>query len=61
MSHAFALGVPHDETTRIRDDVAFFQTVRAALTKSVRSEGKTTDELDHAIRRLAEVLTGLGP
>ena len=29
LSQAFALAVPHAETTRIRDDVAFFQAVRA--------------------------------
>ena len=33
LSQAFALAVPHPETTRIRDDVGFFQAVRAALSK----------------------------
>ncbi len=33
LSQAFALAVPHDEALRIRDDVAFFQAVRAALAK----------------------------
>ena len=36
LSQAFALAVPHEETFRIRDDVGFFQQVRAALSK--RSE-----------------------
>ena len=31
LSQAFALAVPHEETLRIRDDVGFFQAVRAAL------------------------------
>ena len=33
LEQAFALAVPHEETTRIRDDVAFFQSVRSALAK----------------------------
>ena len=31
LSSAFALGVPHEEAMRLRDDVGFFQTVRASL------------------------------
>ena len=38
LEQAFALAVPHDETTRIRDDVAFFQSVRSAPPK--RSAGE---------------------
>ena len=33
LSQAFALSVPHAEALRIRDDVAFFQAVRASLAK----------------------------
>ena len=39
---AFALAVPHPEAIRIRDDVAFFQAVRAALAKRAPSEWKIT-------------------
>ena len=31
LCQAFALAVPHDKAIRIRDDVAFFQAVRAAV------------------------------
>ena len=34
LSQAFALAVPHPEAIRIRDEVAFFQAVRAALSKA---------------------------
>jgi type I restriction enzyme R subunit len=51
LSQAFALAVPDDQAIEIRDDVAFFQTVRAALAKSP-GPGKPGDELDHAIRQL---------
>lgn len=52
LSRAFALAVPHDEAMRIRDDVGFFQAVRAVLAKSVPSERKSDEELDLAIRQI---------
>jgi len=52
LSQAFALAVPHKEALRIRDDVAFFQAVAAALAKRSPSEGKTEEELDHAVRQI---------
>lgn len=52
LSQAFALAVPHSESLRIRDDVAFFQTVRAVLAKRAPSEAKTQEELDLAIRQI---------
>ena len=53
LSQAFALAVPHDEALAIRDDVGFFQAVRAALVKtSARRGGKADEELDHAIRQI---------
>ena len=52
LSQAFALAVPHPDAIRIRDDVAFFQAVRAALIKRTASEGKTDEDLDHAMRQI---------
>jgi type I restriction enzyme R subunit len=52
LSQAFALAVPHDRALEIRDDVAFFQAVRAALAKVTQPGQKPGDELDHAIRQL---------
>jgi type I restriction enzyme R subunit len=52
LSQSFALAVPHEEAMRIRDDVAFFQAVRAVLTKGANGERKTDEELDHAIRQI---------
>jgi type I restriction enzyme R subunit len=52
LSKAFALAVPHDEALRIRDDVGFFQAVRAVLAKSTPGERKTDEELDLAIRQI---------
>src|SRR3989442_15756982 len=50
LSQAFALAVPHEQALRIRDDVAFFQAVRASPAKRAPGEAKTEEELDHAVR-----------
>ena len=52
LTQAFALSVPHEETTRIRDDVAFFQTVRAALSKRTEGEARPEEDLDLAVRQI---------
>ena len=52
LSQAFALAVPHEEALRIRDDVAFFQAVRAALAKRAAAEARPEEELDLAIRQI---------
>jgi len=52
LSQAFALAVPHEEALRIRDDVAFFQAVKAVLAKRAPGDRKTDEELDHAIRQI---------
>ena len=52
LSQAFALAVPHPGTTRIRDDVAFFQAVRAALSKQAGPDPRSEEELDLAVRQI---------
>jgi type I restriction enzyme R subunit len=52
LSQGFALAVPHPEAIRIRDDVGFFQAVRAVLAKNEPGERKSNEELDHAIRQI---------
>ena len=52
LSQAFALAVPHKETLRIRDDVAFFQAVRSALAKRAPGEARSDEALDHAVRQI---------
>jgi type I restriction enzyme R subunit len=52
LSQAFALAVPHEEALRIRDDVGFFQAVRAVLAKTTPGDRKTDEELDLAIRQI---------
>jgi type I restriction enzyme R subunit len=52
LSKAFALAVPHPEALAIRDEVGFYQAVRAVLAKGTPGDRKTDEELDHAIRQI---------
>ncbi len=52
LTKAFALAAPHEDALRIRDDVAFFQAVRAVLAKRTPGDARTNEELDHAVRQI---------
>ena len=52
LSKAFALAVPHEQTTEIRDDVGFFQTVRSVLAKPTATEEAQSEATEQAIRQL---------
>ncbi len=52
LSKAFALAVPHEEALRIREEVAFFQAVKAVLVKAGGRGGRPIEELDFAIRQI---------
>ena len=52
LSKAFALSVPHDKAIAVRDDVGFFQAVRAGLAKTAVTSGKSPEVLDTAVRQI---------
>jgi len=53
LTQAFSLSVPHRQTEVIRNEVAFFQQVRATLTKRIGDDPKkSAEEVDSAIRQL---------
>ena len=52
LTRAFTLSVPDEEAIQIRDDVNFFQTVRAAILKKAPSEQRTQEDLDSAIKQI---------
>ena len=52
LSQAFALAVPHEAALHIRDEVAFFQAVRASLAKRASGDARPEEELDHAVRQI---------
>ena len=52
LSKGFALVGGSDEARDIRDEVGFFQTVRAALAKSTPGSGKSSAERDLAVQQI---------
>ncbi len=52
LSLAFALAIPNGRALAIRDDVAFFQAVRAAIVKSTVEGERDAEDLDRAIRQI---------
>lgn len=54
LTKAFALAAASDEARAIRDEVGFFQTVRAALVKSKPGNGKSGAEQDFAIAQIVD-------
>jgi type I restriction enzyme R subunit len=52
LTKAFALAAASDEAREIRDEVGFFQTVRAALAKSAPGSGKSSAERDLAVQQI---------
>ena len=52
LSKAFALAVPHEKTTEIRDDVAFFQAVRSVMAKPTATEEVQSEATEQAIKQL---------
>jgi type I restriction enzyme R subunit len=52
LSKAFALAVPNEKAIAIRDDVGFFQAVRAVLAKGDGEKRKSADAMDQAIRQI---------
>ena len=60
LSQAFALAVPHEAALSIRDDVGFFQAVRAVLAKGAPGERRTDEELDFAIRQIVSKAVAAG-
>lgn len=58
LSKAFALSVPSEDAMEVKDEVAFFQAVRARLLKFDESEGgkggKSSAEMESAVRQLID-------
>jgi len=55
LSKAFAIAIPHEKALAIKDEVAFFQAVKARLVKfDVTGIGKTDEEIETAIRQVID-------
>ncbi|MCB1675851.1 MAG: type I restriction endonuclease subunit R, partial [Halioglobus sp.] len=54
LSKAFALVAPDEAAMAIKDELAFFQAVKARLAKFEPGNGRSKDEIDTAIRQLID-------
>ncbi len=54
LSRAFALAAAHDEAARLRDEVSFFQAVRATILKRTEMEGgrRSREDVETSIRQI---------
>jgi type I restriction enzyme R subunit len=52
LTAAFALAMPHESCDEHREEVAFFQAVRAGLTKLESGSSPPSRSIDHAIRQI---------
>ncbi len=52
LSKAFALAVPHEKALAIKDDVGFFQALRAYMSKITIKSGPQEEDYDLAIRQI---------
>lgn len=55
LSQAFAIAIPHEQALDAKDEVGFFQAVKARLTKFDSSgEGRSNEELETTIRQVID-------
>ena len=55
LSQAFALSIPHEKAMEIKDDIAFFQAVKARLVKfEGTGTGKSDIEIETAIKQIVD-------
>lgn len=54
LTKAFSLAVPQAAAMALKDEVAFFQAVKARLMKFEPREGRSFDEIDTAIRQIVD-------
>ena len=50
--YAFALAIPNEEALKIRDDVGFFQAIKAAIVKNTETKQYKAQEIDTAIKQI---------
>ena len=55
LSQAFAIAIPHEQAMDVKDEVAFFQAVKARLAKfDGTGTGRTDEEIETAIRQVID-------
>lgn len=55
LSKAFAIAVPHDQAMDVKDEISFFQAVKARLAKfDVTGSGRSDEEIETTIRQVID-------
>ncbi len=55
LSKSFAIAIPHEQAMAVKDEVSFFQAVKARLAKfDVTGSGKTDEEIETTIRQVID-------
>lgn len=55
LSKAFAIAIPHDQAMDVKDEVSFFQAVKARLAKfDFSNSGRTDEEIETTIRQVID-------
>ncbi len=55
LSKAFAIAIPHEQAMDVKDEVSFFQAVKARLAKfDVTGSGKTNEQIETTIRQVID-------
>jgi len=54
LSQAFAIAIPHDQAMDAKDEVAFFQAVKARLVKFESKETRSDEEIETTIRQVID-------
>jgi type I restriction enzyme, R subunit len=55
LSQAFAIAIPHEQALDVKDEVAFFQAVKARLSKfDITESGRSNEEIETTIRQVID-------
>lgn len=55
LSKAFAIAIPHEQAMDVKDEVSFFQAVKARLAKfDISGNGRTDEEIETTIRQVID-------
>jgi type I restriction enzyme R subunit len=52
LTNAMSLAMPHESAKAIVEDVAFFQAIKAVLTKPTTRQARTEEEMNRAIQQI---------
>lgn len=54
LSQAFSIAIPHEQALDVKDEIAFFQAVKARLAKFIRTDSDTNEDMETVIRQVID-------